>query len=178
MPILDAIAATGFDSELVQLIENAPTPGLGHSPRCAETARLIPEVVAKLGWEGTLAESGLWLLAGELDRSHEISQDHGSAAGSFWHGIMHRREGDFGNSKYWFRRVGSHHVHEEVASTIARQRAKLSNDLPLDQLTDAATLPNALIDACQKAQSSKPEWKDDLEQICWWEWQLLFADCS
>jgi hypothetical protein len=24
-----------------------------------------------------------------------------------WHSIMHRREGDFDNSRYWLRRVGS-----------------------------------------------------------------------
>lgn len=52
--------------------------------------------------------AGLWLYADELDRSHVISQQIGDATGSFWHGIMHRREGDFSNSHYWFNRTGEH----------------------------------------------------------------------
>jgi hypothetical protein len=52
--------------------------------------------------------SGLWLYVDDLDRSHAISQGIPNAAGSFWHGIMHRREGDFSNSHYWMRRAESH----------------------------------------------------------------------
>lgn len=52
--------------------------------------------------------AGLWLYVDELGRSHTISQGIQDATGSFWHGIMHRREGDFGNSHYWFNRVGKH----------------------------------------------------------------------
>ena len=54
--------------------------------------------------------AGLWLYVDELDRSHVISQGIEDATGSFWHGIMHRREGDFSNSHYWFHRVGKHPV--------------------------------------------------------------------
>lgn len=52
--------------------------------------------------------AALWLYVDDLDRSHAISQGIDSAAGSFWHGIMHRREGDFGNSLYWMRRAEPH----------------------------------------------------------------------
>jgi hypothetical protein len=52
--------------------------------------------------------AGLWLYVDELDRSHVISQGIADSTGSFWHGIMHRREGDFSNSHYWFNRVGPH----------------------------------------------------------------------
>lgn len=52
--------------------------------------------------------AGLWLYVDDLDRSHTISQSMEDQTGSFWHGIMHRREGDFSNSHYWFRRVGQH----------------------------------------------------------------------
>ncbi len=52
--------------------------------------------------------AGLWLYVDELDRSHKISQGIEDATGAFWHGIMHRREGDFSNSHYWFRRVDAH----------------------------------------------------------------------
>src|SRR4051812_18825431 len=52
--------------------------------------------------------AGLWLRFNYLDESHKISQEIETPEGSFWHAIMHRREGDFGNSKYWWRRVGKH----------------------------------------------------------------------
>src|SRR5262245_30305459 len=48
--------------------------------------------------------AGLWLLHDELDRAHGIVQEVGSESGSFWHAIMHRREGDFSNSRYWYAR--------------------------------------------------------------------------
>ena len=40
-----------------------------------------------------------------LDASHTISQDYGHPEASYIHGMMHRREGDYGNAKYWFRRA-------------------------------------------------------------------------
>lgn len=57
-----------------------------------------------------LVLSGLWLYVDDLDRSHTLSQDIHTSTGSYWHAIMHRREGDFWNSKYWFRKVGDHPV--------------------------------------------------------------------
>lgn len=53
-------------------------------------------------------QAGLWLYVDELDRSHSLSQDLKDSTGSYWHGIMHRREGDFSNSHYWFHRTGNH----------------------------------------------------------------------
>jgi hypothetical protein len=55
-----------------------------------------------------ILQSALWLYVDELDRSHTISQGIEDATGSYWHGIMHRREGDFSNAHYWFRKVGVH----------------------------------------------------------------------
>src|SRR5262245_31217087 len=59
--------------------------------------------------------AGLWLAFGFLDQSHEISQGIETAEGSYWHALMHRREPDFGNSKYWFRQLGTHPVYAELA---------------------------------------------------------------
>ena len=58
--------------------------------------------------------AGLWLYVDELDRSHRISQGLDDQTGSYWHAIMHRREGDFGNCKYWFRRTGHHPAMDRV----------------------------------------------------------------
>lgn len=56
----------------------------------------------------------MWLYVDELDRSHRISQTLETPTGSYWHAIMHRREGDFWNSKYWYRRVGKHPVIDQL----------------------------------------------------------------
>ncbi|MSR81492.1 MAG: hypothetical protein EXS58_00990 [Candidatus Latescibacteria bacterium] len=53
-------------------------------------------------------KAALWLYVDELDRSHRLSQQLEDQTGSYWHGIMHRREGDFSNSHYWFNKVGQH----------------------------------------------------------------------
>jgi hypothetical protein len=58
--------------------------------------------------------SGLWLWHDFLDESHGISQSIHSATGSYWHAVMHRREGDFGNSKYWYARCKNHPAHERI----------------------------------------------------------------
>lgn len=55
-----------------------------------------------------LVAAGVWMYLDQLDRSHDISQGLPSKEGSWWHAIMHRREGDYWNSKYWYRQVGRH----------------------------------------------------------------------
>ena len=59
---------------------------------------------------GDAIKSGLLLWNDALDESHNISQGLTNQTGSYWHGIMHRREPDYSNSKYWFGRVGTHPI--------------------------------------------------------------------
>lgn len=69
----------------------------------------IREFVASLSAPPEI-QAGLWLYLDDLDRSHPIAQEIDTPTGSYWHAIIHRREGDFSNAKYWFRRVGNHPV--------------------------------------------------------------------
>jgi hypothetical protein len=57
---------------------------------------------------------GLLLMNDALVESHEVSQSIPDATGSYWHGIMHRREPDYPNAKYWFNKVGRHPIFPEV----------------------------------------------------------------
>jgi hypothetical protein len=56
-------------------------------------------------------KAGLYLLNDDLERSHALAQAHeGDKTCDYWHAIVHRREGDFDNAKYWLRQVGRHPV--------------------------------------------------------------------
>jgi hypothetical protein len=64
-------------------------------------------------------KAGLLQLHDDLDESHNLSQsvqgEGHQQAGDYWHAIMHRREPDYSNAKYWFRRVGRNPVYSALA---------------------------------------------------------------
>jgi hypothetical protein len=43
---------------------------------------------------------------GDWDRAHAIAQEIESPDGAWVHAYLHRREGDLGNARYWYRRAG------------------------------------------------------------------------
>jgi hypothetical protein len=67
-----------------------------------------------------LAICGLWIRHDFLEESHEISQTIKNASGSYWHAIMHRREPDSYNAKYWFRQVGKHPAIKTLSDKLRR----------------------------------------------------------
>jgi len=56
----------------------------------------LEAVVAALWWEAK----------GDWDRAHALAQTDDSAAGTWVHAHLHRKEGDLGNAAYWYRRAG------------------------------------------------------------------------
>ncbi|MGW9128523.1 hypothetical protein ACWGPW_26455 [Paenibacillus chitinolyticus] len=63
-------------------------------------------------------KSGLYLLNESLDNSHEISQSVTNETGSYWHGLMHRMEGDYSNAKYWLQDAGNHPIHTDLVNEV------------------------------------------------------------
>jgi hypothetical protein len=137
----------------VWLGPGAPDPAL-RARLTAACAELPPACAA-----------GLWLRFDFLDESHAISQASETPDFNFWHAILHRREPDAWNSKYWLRRVGKHPVLEQL-----RKRAP--------EVGYAFTTPEAFVDFCERVRDSGTPEEETAKRVQQLEWELLFAWCS
>jgi hypothetical protein len=97
--------------------------------------------------------SGLWLWHDFLEPSHLISQGIETPAGSLMHAIMHRREGDFSNAKYWLRQAGTHPAFESIRAKADAMINTLPADKLLFKLTANGWNPAAFVDFCEAAHS-------------------------
>ena len=123
----------------------------------------IPELRDREAALGCL--SGLWLLHDFLDESHRIRQDLPTWYGSYWHGIMHRREPDPDNARYWFRRVAKNPVYDALAP----EAAKLGMTGGWD--------PFAFVDRCERERGTGSDGELLCRRVQLREMQLLFAWC-
>ena len=131
---------------------------------------------------GEAIKSGLLLWNDALDESHTISQELGNQTGSYWHGIMHRREPDYSNSKYWFGRVGTHPIFPALRERALAILKEIPN--PSDALANIAQTIESdgnwdayqFIDWCQAAENgSDADVTRFLQQVQAEEIKLLLA---
>ena len=139
------------------LIATPETPQLGPGPRAhvCPVAELNARLDAFL--EGVelplpnrqLIRATVLLWHDHFDTAHGLAQEIESADGSYVHGILHRREPDYGNAKYWFHRVGTHPSFVELA---AKGAGWLQDDRELESKLIPRGLwdPFAYVDACER----------------------------
>lgn len=121
--------------------------------------------------------AGLWLYHDFLDESHTISQQIESQEGSYWHGIMHRREPDYANAKYWFRRVGNHPIHSDLCQAARELAQSAEHDPATEFLSNQSHWDSfRFVDLCEAAaRGSRCELLcREIQQREWW---LLFGYC-
>ena len=142
-------------------------------------AQLLASGVLVSPDDGDAMMAGLWVWHDWLGESHAISQNLHSPNGSFWHAIMHRREGDFSNAKYWYAKCANHPV---LPSLNAKASAVL-NPLPADKsllrLTANGWNANAFVDFVEQLHDrpNDPHYRlaVALQRL---EWQSLFDHCT
>ncbi len=140
--------------------------GLG--PERRDSAMSVEAVMAAVEGESELTQSAALLWHDHLDESHQFSQDISNADGSFLHGIMHRREPDYSNAKYWFNRVGSHPSYPEILKRVT----PLVTGTSLENLAGAEWDAAAMVNAVSDARAGSEEY-EVLQQVQRVEFEVL-----
>ncbi len=117
-----------------------------------------------------LVRGGLFYAMDALDECHRIFQEDHTDLGSYWHGMMHRREGDFENARYWLRRAGE----LPIAAALHRDAARVSPLMARQPTWDAYLLTGECERAAHGAGESRAECVallrvefDGLLDYCW-----------
>ena len=158
--------------EIQRLFETSQPPELGPGPRQgikseAELKKCLDTLFGSSCGQPEHREMIIALVLlwhDHLDAAHEIAQGISNTTGSFVHGIMHRREPDYGNASYWFRRVGKHPAFAEITNRASRVLDAKGEPQLTQKLVPAGEWdPFAFISACEEAaQTSTGAARQDL----------------
>ena len=154
-----AVAQSPFESSLHDLLKQSPSLA------------------------GTGVEAALWLRLGLIDRAHEIVQDGKRGTAAYLHGVVHRLEGDYWNSKYWFRQVRDESLMETIGNKIIHSLEDSRYTEPALELKLIQSNQfqfDAFVDTC--AALTKTPLKSDMtasmvQQIIKSEWLAMLVLC-
>ncbi len=169
------------------LLEGAPLNELGPGTANARVHDALKALTSEILTGGAVLHdrqmalaciAALWLRHDYWDQSHNVLQDLDMPEGSYWHGILHRREPDFGNARYWMRRVGTHAVYGPLLVgarrlTVEAKPAPAAAFLLEQKLWD----PGSFIGLCEEALDDSPPLNTLVKRIQCLEWELLFDHC-
>lgn len=140
------------------LLTTPEPPELGPGPRpgvqpLAALRRLLDGAFAGQ----PLVQAMVLLWHDHFDAAHELCQKVETSDGSWVHGILHRREPDYGNARYWFHRVGRHEAFPELARRAGQILRNRTDDPPaLDTLVAGGSWDaRAFVEACELAMSRR-----------------------
>jgi hypothetical protein len=154
---------TTTELPLLELVPAGPQPEWCWLPGAISSlANLewLPRVVSEV--DVTALKAGLLLMHDFVDESHRYSQsiegEGEHQLGDYWHAILHRREPDYFNAKYWFRQIGQQPGFAELARLAdARLRSCSSpRSLEWNQRLGSAQQwkPLVFVDLCEWCQAA------------------------
>jgi hypothetical protein len=184
----------GTFEELQELLRTSEPAGLGPGPRAgvqpkevleSRLAKILPKT--ERSGEADLIQALVFLWHDHLQASHSISQAIEGEDGAFVHGIMHRREPDYSNAAYWFRRVGRHGAFPGLAQAATQVlETGGAEDLLAKLLRKEEWDPFGFVEACEDAaESSGNESRRNLlrriqqaefEVLLAWFWKKMSRD--
>lgn len=165
-------------TQLNTFLSTPELPELGPGPR--KGIRPLRELNSELDRSlspvnnSELVRTLILLWHDHLDAAHRIAQEIETTDGSYVHGIMHRREPDYSNAKYWFRRVGRH----ACFAPLAGEAAKILKSGDYSELRERLIRGDewdafAFVDACEQASHGPTAKEKILREIQAAEFKVL-----
>lgn len=160
------LAREGPGAAAAELLAQIPPEKLVINP--AKDARMLQSIAA-----------GLWLWHDGLHQAHTLAQQIDTETGALWHAIVHRRQGDFANSKQWYAKCPNH----PALMAINNQAGVVLNDLPADNRLIRLTLDGwnsaYLVDLVEQYHGlEKDEFHHILVVLQQLEWRVLLEYCA
>lgn len=153
---------------LLRLIPAEPGhPGALRSIRDADEKTLTGGAVMAHSTYPRLIRAGLLYAFDAVNESHRIIQEIESDEASYWHGMCHRREGDFENSRYWFRRTGRLSVFTELHARAADLSPLMARQLDWD--------PYLFVGQCEQARFGGDLDQKELIALQRMEFEVMFG---
>lgn len=179
-----------------KLVVTGKTPPEAHQLLDGVTPEQLLVAPPKSHAYATAMLCGLWLWHDGLHECHEIAQMHPSKKRDeqareenqligvirtldLWHAIMHRREGDFSNAKYWYARCGDHRAMRMISAMGMDVIGRTTSDQSLLRIVAGEYNPDALVDLVEEIHDRPQDPRYGaavrLQQM---EWEALFQHCT
>lgn len=114
----------------------------------------------------SLLRAGLFYFHNALEDSHKEVGKTESAIASYWHGMIHRREGDFDNARYWMRRTGDHPTFYEMQSRASDASPHMTKQMAWD--------PFLFIHLCEQYKYGETTYKKEIAHLQKIEFSVIF----
>lgn len=138
-------------------LDGGPRAGVRSVAELRDNAALLEADFQLARREADLLRAVAFLYNDHHDEAHDLVQDLSCQDGCLIHAILHRREPDYWNAKYWFRRCSDHPVY----AALTRRLPQIAGSGAAEQglvrrLTLSGNLdPMALVDECE-ATAKRP----------------------
>ncbi len=165
---------------LEKLLSTPSLPDLGPNRRPeAKPVSQLDHALAEI-FRGTdlsddakgVIRAAIYLWHDHLGESHRLAQEIHTRDGGFVHGLMHRREPDYSNAAYWFRRVGEHDCFAGLHAAASKFLAGRDEMLLTRLIPNGGWDPFAFIRLCEEAETS-PKWRTILRELQKFEMEAL-----
>ena len=113
-----------------------------------------------------LVRAGLFYYHNALEDSHKEAAKSSGDIAAYWHGMVHRREGDFDNARYWMRRAGEQPVFQEMQGRASDASPHMSRQANWD--------PFLFTHLCEQYKYGETDYKKEIGHLQRVEFAAMF----